>query len=175
MISDQTGKRILLIGSIDDAQAKYVCEEIIKTNDEAKYDYISLLINTDGGSIPSAFSIVDIMGWSALPVYTTGLGQVASAGLLILMAGDKRIITSTTSILSHQMFWNRGGKYNDLLATRVEEDMIHKRIIEHYIKHSKLIKKDVEKFLLCEKDVWLTPEEAISYGLVDKVVNTLKK
>jgi len=68
---------------------------------------IQIFINSPGGSLDSAFSVCDIISGSRLPVYTVGVGQVASAALVIFMTGvkGKRILTPNTSILSHQWTW----------------------------------------------------------------------
>jgi ATP-dependent Clp protease, protease subunit len=68
------------------------------------------------------------------PIRTIGLGQIASAGLLIFASGSKgqRILTPNTSILSHQYSWGAFGKEHELFATVKEFDLTTKRMIAHY-------------------------------------------
>lgn len=112
------------------------------------------------------------MEWSAIPIFTVGLGQVASMGLLVLMAGAKghRVITPRTSLLSHRMWWLGAGTHAEHMAARREEDRSHERIVEHYLRHTALKTKDeVMKLLLRETDVWLDAEEAVRYGVADRI------
>ena len=65
---------------------------------------LTLIINSPGGDLNSAFALIDIMRGSRIPIHTLGIGQISSCGLLTFMAGEKghRTITPNTSILSHQ-------------------------------------------------------------------------
>ena len=95
---------IYLSGIIEDSVSENVCKEIIEYNISEKLDHIQLIINSVGGSCHAGFAIIDIMEWSRLPIYTTGIGMIASMGLLVFMTGQKgrRVITPRTSILSHR-------------------------------------------------------------------------
>jgi len=163
---------IYLSGLIDDGAAEKVCTEIIEYNFKDSSDVIQLIINSPGGDVHSGFAIIDIIEWSRLPVYTTGIGRIASMGLLIFMAGDKgnRVITPHTSILSHR-FWSLAmGSHSDLIAKRKEEDLLHDRILQHYLTYANIkSKEELEKTLLRDCDTWLNPEEAIKHGIADKV------
>ena len=112
---------IYVSGAINDGTSESVCKEIIEFNITGEVDHIQMIINSSGGSCPAAFAIIDIMEWSRLPIYTTGLGMIASMGLLMFMTGMKgrRVITARTSILSDfpgsrqettASFWQAGRK-----------------------------------------------------------------
>ena len=163
---------IYLSGEIDDRTSENVCKEIIEFNITGKTDHIQLIINSPGGSCPAGFAIIDIMEWSRLPIYTTGIGMIASMGLLVFMTGfrGRRIITPRTSILSHRYSWMTWGNHSQLLASRKEQDLEHARIVAHYLRCSKIVsKEELEKYLLRDVDTWLTPEEAIEFGIADSV------
>jgi len=116
--------------------------------------------------------MIDIMEWSRLPIFTTGIGMIASMALLVFMTGtrDRRVITPRTSMLSHRYSAMTWGNHSQLLAGRKEQDLEHERIIDHYLRYSKIASKDdLEKYLLRDVDTWLTPEEAVEFGLVDLV------
>ncbi len=89
------------------------------------------------------------------------------------MAGERghRTITKNTSILSHRFRDSgNGNNYSELLAGRKQEDIIHARMVDFYNQHSNLKKKEeVEEKLLKAVDVWLTPGEAINFGIADKI------
>lgn len=162
---------IIYISSlIDDKASEKVCREIIELNISGKVDHIQLIINSSGGSCTAGFAVIDIIEWSRLPVYTTGIGIIASMGLLIFMTGVKgrRVVTPRTSILSHRYFTIEGGNHSQLLAGRKEQDLMHKRIIDHYLRYSNVnSKEELERHLLKEVDTWLDSEEAVKYGIAD--------
>lgn len=163
---------IYLSGEINDSLSETVCKEIIEFNITTRTDRIQLIVNSSGGSCPSGFAIIDIMEWSRLPIYTTGIGMIASVGLLVFMTGlrGRRVITPRTSILSHRYSSMTMGNHSQLIASRKEQDLEHNRIVDHYLRYSKIgSKEELEKYLLRDVDTWLTPEEAIQFGIVDLV------
>ena len=163
---------IYLSGAIEDGTSETVCKEIIEYNISGKIDHIQLIINSAGGSCPAGFAIIDIMEWSRLPIYTTGIGMIASMALLVFMTGTKgrRVITPRTSMLSHRYSSMTWGNHSQLLANRKEQDLEHDRIVDHYLRYSGIESKgELEKYLLRDVDTWLTPEEAVKFGLVDLV------
>ena len=163
---------IYLSGIIEDNVSENVCKEIIEYNISEKLDHIQLIINSPGGSCHAGFAIIDIMEWSRLPIYTTGIGMIASIGLLVFMTGRKgrRVITPRTSILSHRYSAMSWGNHSQLLAGRKQQDLEHQKIIDHYLGYSGINSKDeLEKYLLREVDTWLSPEEAIELGVADIV------
>jgi ATP-dependent Clp protease protease subunit len=93
-----------LSGDINESSAEQLCKELIEHNIKGDVGQIQMIINSTGGSCASGFSIIDIMEWSRIPIYTTGIGIVASMALLIFMTGEKgrRVLTARTSILSHR-------------------------------------------------------------------------
>ena len=134
--------------------------------------FMKMIVNSPGGHLSSAFSLIDVMKGSKVPIYTYGLGQIASCGLLTFIAGKKgfRFITENTSILSHQYSWFAFGKEHELMASQKEMDNTSRRIIDHYIKCTGLSEKDVKKYLLPPEDVWLTAKEAVKYGIADEII-----
>jgi ATP-dependent Clp protease, protease subunit len=163
---------IYLSGSIEDGTSESVCKEIIEYNISGKTDHIQMIINSSGGSCPAGFAIIDIMEWSRIPIFTTGIGMIASMALLVFMTGTRgrRVITPRTSMLSHRYSSMTWGNHSQLLATRKEQDLEHDRIIDHYLRYSGIqSKKELEKYLLRDVDTWLAPDEAVKLGLVDLV------
>jgi ATP-dependent Clp protease, protease subunit len=134
-------------------------------------DSLTLIISSYGGDLAAAFALVDVMRGSKIPIHTVGLGMVASAGLLVFIAGEKghRSVTPNTSILSHQFSWGSYGKEHELLASQKQSDLTTKKMIAHYRKYTGLTEKVVRDKLLPAQDVWLSAQEAKELGLVDKV------
>lgn len=139
---------------------------------KTKPERLQLFINSIGGHLDDAFALIDIMNGSSIPVHTTGLGIIASCGLLIFMCGEKgnRELTPNTSILSHQFTWGMVGKHHELVHVNKQYDLTQKRMMELYKRQTTLDKKKIEKILLPPHDVWLSHEEALEYGICDRVV-----
>lgn len=163
---------LFLNGNIELPAAEEVCREVIRYNLEGRLSRIQLIINSTGGCCPAGFAIIDIMEWSRIPVYTAGIGMVGSMGLLVFMAGAKghRAVTPRTSILSHRFSTSTAGNHSQLLASRKEADLMHERMVDLYLRHSALTsKEEIEAKLLRDVDTWLTPAEAVEYGIVDVI------
>ena len=163
---------IYLSGPIQEGTAEGVCKQIIEYNIKGEVNQIQMVINSPGGSCAAGFSIIDIMEWSRIPIYTTGIGMIASMGLLVFMTGERgrRVVTPRTSILSHRFSAFSFGTHSQLIAGRKEEDLEHDRIVQHYLTYSNMASQDeLEKYLLRDVDTWLTPDEAIQYGLADLI------
>jgi ATP-dependent Clp protease protease subunit len=170
---------IVFISSvIDSGTARSVCEEIIRINVEKEAEFVQMIINSPGGDCAAGFAIIDMMEWSTLPVYTTGVGLIASMGLAVFMAGEKgrRVLTPRTSVLSHRFSAFSWGNHSELVARRKEEDFMHRRLIDHYCEHTKLKTIDeIQGKLLRDVDTWLTPEEALDLGIADIIQPDGKK
>ena len=146
---------------------------IIESNYDRKHkhDHLTLIINSPGGSVDSAFAIIDSMKGSAIPVHTVGLGQISSCGLLTFLAGTKghRILTPNTSILSHQWAWGSYGKEHELFAVVREYELTTERIMNHYQNCTGLNRETIREKLLPAQDVWLSAEEAKALNICDEI------
>lgn len=165
-------------GDVNQDSAKDVITWMLDENFKSStpnYDHLTLLITSFGGDMMSAFAIIDVMRGSRIPIHTIGLGVIASAGLMIHIAGEKghRMITPNTSILSHQWSWGAFGKEHELLASQRQFELTTRRVLTHYKKCTGLSEKVVRDKLLPAQDVWLSSEQALEYNLTD-VVKDLK-
>ncbi len=163
---------MLLMEEISLASVKNAVEWVFEANfAEERPEMLNMIITSPGGDLNAAFALIDVMRGSAIPIRTIGLGQIASAGLMIFIAGDKgmRILTPNTSILSHQYSWGAIGKEHELFATVKEFDLTTKKMIQHYKKCTGLSEAKIREVLLPPQDVWLSPQEAKKLGLCDDV------
>jgi ATP-dependent Clp protease protease subunit len=165
-------------GEVNQQSAKEIITWILDENfkpNSPNYDHLTLMITSFGGDMMAAFAVIDVMRGSRIPIHTIGLGVIASAGLMMHIAGEKghRMITPNTSILSHQWTWGAFGKEHELLATHKQFDLTTKRVLDHYKKCTGLTEKQIKSKLLPAQDVWLSSDEAIHYNLTD-VVKDLK-
>jgi len=161
----------------DSNTTKPVINTIIEKNllpNSQRPKELTLVINSPGGQVHSAFALIDTMKGSAIPVKTVGLGMIASCGLLTFMSGKKgrRVITPNTSILSHQYSWGSVGKEHELFARVREFELSTARMMDHYKKCTGLSEKKVRDILLPPEDRWLSAKEAVKYGIADKIVST---
>ena len=164
---------LFLSGTVSYESCNAISKYILQANYEAKTDILQLVISSPGGDCDAGFSLIDVMEWSRIPIYTTALGEACSMGFLILMAGEHghRTCSRHTTLMSHRFWGINGGNYSDLVAYRTREDRLHSQFIDHYIRHSKLKnKKEVEKYLLKDVDNWLSVEQALKYGVIDGIV-----
>lgn len=162
----------LMMEEISLNTCKQAVEWIFDSNfSEEKPELLNLIITSPGGDLNAAFALIDTMRGSAIPVRTIGLGQIASAGLMIFIAGEKgqRILTPNTSILSHQYSWGAFGKEHELFATVKEFDLTTKKMIAHYKKCTGMSEAKIREILLPPQDMWLSPQEAKKHGLCDDV------
>lgn len=163
---------MLLFGGIDDRQAGAIVSWILSANcSPTPPKELILVINSPGGSLHSAFAIIEAMRGSSIPIKTVALGQICSAGLLVFMNGHKgkRLVTPTCSIMSHQFSTANGGTYHELTNVQKEMHQTHKRLLNVYVECTGKSEQYVMKHLLSPHDSWLTPQEAIKHKLADKI------
>ena len=162
----------LLMEDINLLSCKEAIEWIFKCNfSDERPELLNLIVCSPGGDLNAAFALIDTMRGSSIPIRTIGLGQIASAGLLIFISGEKghRILTPNTSILSHQFSWGSMGKEHELFAAVKEFDLTTKRMIAHYKKCTGLSEKKIRDTLLPPQDSWLSAQEAQLLGICDDV------
>jgi ATP-dependent Clp protease protease subunit len=175
-----TGYIVFVTGEINQELADEVTKQLIVFDIQNKVKGenlpITLLINSPGGDLHAGWQICDIMDFIESPVYTTGLGEIASASLMIFMNGDPdhRIVTDRTTIMSHRYSSGIVGNHAELVAAQPEFNNVHKRIIEHYAECTGLDTKIIEEELLKPYNVWLTPQKAVKLGIADRIFKTKK-
>ena len=135
---------------------------------------LSLIINSPGGDLNSAFALIDVIKGSAIPVHTLGIGQISSCGILTFMSGAKghRMLTPNTSILSHQYSWGSYGKEHELIARVREFELTSERMLALYKHCTGLTETKIREVLLPAKDVWLSAQEAVELGIADSIKST---
>lgn len=128
---------------------------------------IYLHINSYGGCIHSAFAAIDTIQKIRVPVYSVIEGAAASAGTLISVVCTKRFIRPNAYMLIHQLSSSVWGKMSEIEDEYKGLEEMMERITQLYMNHSKMRKKHLDTLL--KHDLWLTPETALEYGLVDEL------
>jgi ATP-dependent Clp protease protease subunit len=164
---------MVLMGGIDTDSVKPVIEWILHENfvKKKKLKELLLMICSEGGDLEPAFALIDVIKASRIPVKTVGLGQIASCGLLIFLAGTRgrRVLTPNTSVLSHQFSWGSAGKAHELFATVKEFELTQQRMVRHYQESTGLDEETIKQDLLPPQDIYLSAEEALSYNICDAI------
>ena len=163
--------RIIFIGeSFNDSMANNIVAQLLYLNSSNSNKDIYIYINSRGGVISSMYAIYDTMMHIKPDIVTVGLGVVASAASFILAAGTKgkRMSLPNTEIMIHELSGGVSGKAGDIFNTVDNVRRLYDKMANHYAdftgKSVRKIKKDMQR------DHWLSPDDALDYGLIDKVV-----
>lgn len=128
---------------------------------------IYLHIYSSGGYIHAAFSTIDVINSSKVPVYSIIEGATASAGTLISIVCKKRYIRPTAYMLIHQLTSEIWGKMDAIIDEYKNLSQLMKRITDIYSEYSLLTPTKLDKLL--KHDLWLDAKKSIKYGLVDEI------
>jgi ATP-dependent Clp protease, protease subunit len=185
MVVEQTGRgeraydiysrllkdRIIFLGyPVNDDVANLITAQMLFLESEDPEKEINFYINSPGGSVTAGLAIYDTMQFIKPPVSTLCLGQAASMGALLLLAGHKgrRYALPHSRIMIHQPLGGAQGQASDIEIQareilRVREE-INGIIVRHTGQQLKKIEKDTDR------DLFLNPEQAVEYGLIDEVI-----
>lgn len=136
-------------------------------------DPIKLYINTPGGSADDGFAIFDLIRFIKAPVYNITFGLNASAGTIILLGAEKekRVALPNSRIMIHQPSGGGRGRSSDIEITADEilklRHRANKLIADECGRTVKQVEKDTDR------DYWMSPEEAVEYGLIGSVIHNL--
>jgi ATP-dependent Clp protease protease subunit len=161
---------IFVIGPIDDSVSSVVCAQLLFLEAENPSKDISMYINSPGGIVTSGLAMYDTMEYIRPDISTVCIGQAASMGSLLLTAGasGKRYSLPNSKIMIHQPSGGFQGQATDIEIHAKEILSTRARLNEIYVKHTGQKITKIETAM--ERDNFLTPEEAKSFGLIDEVV-----
>jgi ATP-dependent Clp protease protease subunit len=168
-------ERIIFIGEgINDHTANAIIAQLLFLHYDSKDKEISIYINSPGGSVSAGLAIYDTMKFVSSDVATYCIGQAASMGAVLLSAGTKgkRYCLPNSRVMIHQP---SGGTYGTIADMRISvdegqrlKDKLYKILGDGCGKSAEQILKD------SERDLWLSAEAALEYGIVDHVVANAK-
>ena len=164
-------ERIIFLGTpIDDMVANLIVAQLLLLDSENPEKDIMLYINSPGGSVTAGFAIYDTMQHIRADVSTICLGQAASMGAFLLSSGTpgKRMALPHSRVLIHQPLGGAQGQATDIEIQAAEIIRIKKSLNEILAKNTGQSIKKIEKDT--DRDYIMTPEEALEYGMIDKVV-----
>ncbi len=164
-------ERIIFLGTpIDDMVANLIVAQLLLLDSENPEKDIMLYINSPGGSVTAGFAIYDTMQHIRADVSTICLGQAASMGAFLLSSGTpgKRMALPHSRVLIHQPLGGAQGQATDIEIQAAEIIRIKKSLNEILAKNTGQSIKKIEKDT--DRDYIMTPEEALEYGMIDKVI-----
>lgn len=173
--SSQDNVRIVVLhGDVNEHTISHVIVQLLQLANQ-NHKPIHLVISTYGGSVDEMFSLYDTIKFLPCPVHTIALGKVMSAGVLLLASGvkGKRMIGKSARIMIHPI---SGGVFGNVFeaANEVHE---HKRLqslmVEALSKETRLTKEQIEGIMKAGHDYYITPDQAIQMGIVDKYIGDL--
>ena len=161
---------VFVIGPINDNVASLVTAQLLFLESENPKKEISLYINSPGGLVTAGLGIYDTMQYIKPEVSTLCIGQAASMGSFLLAAGTKgkRFSLPNSRIMVHQPSGGFQGQVTDIEIHTNEIKKTKIRLNEIYAKHTG--KKIQEITEIMERDKYFSPDEAIKFGLIDKVI-----
>ena len=160
---------VLLFGEIDDKLARATCQRLIALAQDSDAP-IHLLISSPGGHVESGDAIHDTIRFVRAPVTTVGTGWVASAGTHIFLAppAERRVCLPNTRFMIHQPAGGAGGQASDIAIQAKEIIKTRERIAKVVARQTG---HKLDKVLAdMERDYWMTADEAVSYGIVKRIV-----
>ena len=161
---------IFLTGGVDDYVSSLVCAQLLFLESENPKKDIAFYINSPGGIVSSGLAIYDTMRYIRPDVSTVCIGQAASMGSLLLCAGakEKRYSLPNARIMVHQPSGGAQGQATDIEIQAREILKLRERLNEIYVKHTNQTIEVIEEAL--ERDRFMSPQEALDFGLIDEVV-----
>ena len=165
---------VFVTGPIEDYMASVITAQLLYLEAENPKKEISMYINSPGGIVTSGLSIYDTMQYVRPEISTLCIGQAASMGSLLLAAGHpgKRFSLPNSRIMLHQPSGGFQGQASDIALHAEEILNLKKRLNAIYVKHCKQKLSKVESTL--DRDNFMTAEDAQSWGIIDKIVDTRK-
>ncbi len=162
--------RIIFLGSaIDDSVANVIIAQLLFLEAEDPDKDIYIYINSPGGVVSAGLAIYDTIQFIKAPVSTICLGQAASMGAVLLASGEpgKRFALTNARIMLHQPLGGFQGQASDMEIHAKEiiriKDVLNNILVKHTGKSLKQIRKDTDR------DFFMSSEEALKYGIIDKV------
>ena len=164
-------ERIIFLGTpVDDMVANLIVAQMLLLDSENPEKDIMLYINSPGGSVTAGLAIYDTMQHIRADVQTICLGQAASMGAFLLCSGakGKRMALPHSRVLIHQPLGGAQGQATDIEIQAQEILRIKKTLNEIMASNTGQSIKKIEKDT--DRDYIMTPQEALEYGMIDKVI-----
>lgn len=171
IISRVLKDRIIFVnGEINNDMSQIVISQLLYLESENKDKDITMYINSPGGAVTDTFAILDVMNTIKPDVSTVCIGEACSGGSVLLAGGTKgkRFILPNAEVMIHQPLGGAQGQATDIEIRANHINRTKKKLVELYSKWTGKSTKIIAQTI--ERDAWFTAEEAVKFGLVDKIV-----
>ena len=164
---------ITLFGEVTQDSAQIVISELLYLTSVDSERDITLYINSPGGSVSDGLGIYDTMNFIKPDVSTVCVGSAASMGAFLLSGGakGKRFCLPNAEVMIHQPLGGMQGQATDMQIAMDHMNRTKERLTEYLAKHTGRSFDEIWKDT--DRDNWLTAEEAVAYGLVDKIIDRM--
>lgn len=168
--------RIILIDSeINSSLATSIIAQLLYLESENNKAPITMYINSPGGSISDGLAIYDIMNKIKAPINTICMGMAASMAAFLLCSGSKgrRYCLPNSTVMIHQPLGGAQGQATEILIVAKRIEHLRQKMYQIISKNTGKTYEEVAQ--ACERDNYLTPEEAKEFGLVDDIIESIPK
>ena len=164
---------IMLNGPVEDLMSNLIVAQMLFLESENPDKDINLYINSPGGVITAGMAIYDTMQYIKSDVRTIVIGQACSMGSFLAQAGTagKRVVLPYSRTMIHQPSGGAGGKQSDIEIQYKEITKMKTMLTDLYVKHNTAGKTYAELENDMDRDTFMSAQEAVDYGLADKVVD----
>lgn len=175
---------IMMQGVVEDNMANLIVAQMLFLEADSPDKDINLYINSPGGSVTSGLAIYDTMQFIKPDVKTIVMGQAASMGSFLAQAGakGKRFVLPESRTMIHRVSSGTPGtrgsvhvqelQFEDAIRSMEESKRLNKRLTELYVRHNSKDKTYDDMFETMKFDTFLSAEEAVEYGLADRVITS---
>ena len=163
-------RQIILTGEINKELADSIVRQLLILDSEDEKSPIYMYIDSPGGDVDAGFAIFDMIRFIKAPVYLIGMGLIASAATLVLLAVDKefRIGLPNSRYLIHQPLGGMRGVATDIEIYAKDMEKIRAKLNSLIAEQTGTSLEQVTKDT--ERDFWLDSDEAVKYGLISKII-----
>ena len=163
---------VMLTGEVNDMTANLVVAQMLFLESQNNSDPINFYINSPGGAVTAGLGIYDTMQFIKSPVSTIVMGQACSMGSFLAQAGEagQRLVLPNSRTMIHQPSGGAGGQATDMEIQVQEILKMKKNLTEIYVKHNSVGKTYDELAAAMERDNFMSAQEAVDFGLADKVI-----
>lgn len=164
-------RQIILTGEINKELADSIVRQLLILDSEDEKSPIYMYIDSPGGDVDAGFAIFDMIRFINAPVYLIGMGLIASAATLVLLAVDKefRIGLPNSRYLIHQPLGGMRGVATDIEIYAKDMEKIRVKLNSLIAEQTGTSLEQVTKDT--ERDFWLDSDEAVKYGLISKIIS----
>ena len=168
---------IFLQGEVTDTSANLIVSELLFLEGENPTAPITMYINSPGGSVTAGLAIKNTMDYISCPVHTIGMGMCASMAAFLLASGEQghRYVLPDATVMIHQVLGGFQGQATDI-SIHAKYTLSLKEKMNKYLSEYTNGKTTYDEMVkLCERDNFLTANQALEIGLIDKIVKNRKK